>query len=172
MGVRELILGQSSHQRQPATAYADANNAFSFPVHSVSAEYDPKFDDPEVERIQGDLTYDFDWSAGPGGAITNQDPAAPSTSNSSSCDVGFSTVSAAVDDKTVSATCTVTGTFECIGPDGIWDTEDDDEGLTLRASGDSSDAFVIPATTLRVRSGSATGVVKSRRRRRGGSETG
>jgi len=85
------------------------------------------------------LTYDFDWSAGPGGAITNQSPAAPSTQNSSSCDVGFSTASSTVDDKTVSVTCTVTGTIECIGPDEIWDTEDDEE-YTLEKSGTSPDA--------------------------------
>jgi len=72
---------------------------------SVSASYDPKFDDDEVERIQGDLTYEFDWSAGPGGEITNQDPAAPSTQDNSSCDVGFSTASATVDDKTTEPTC-------------------------------------------------------------------
>jgi len=105
---------------------------------SVSANYDPKFDD-EVERIQGNLTYSFDWSAGPGGEITNQAPAAPSTQNSSECDVGFNTASATVDDKTVSVTCTVTGTIELIGPDGEWDTEDDEE-IPLEDSGTSPDA--------------------------------
>jgi len=39
---------------------------------SVSVNYDPEFPDGEVERIQGNLSYDFDWSAGPGGAITDQ----------------------------------------------------------------------------------------------------
>jgi len=73
------------------------------------------------------LTYEFDWSSGPGGEITNQDPAAPGSQGVSAIDVGFSTASSEVGDKEVWVTCTVTGTVEGIGVDQTWDTEDDEE---------------------------------------------